>query len=147
MKAEKSGDLIQKHSLMCKLLALKANDRKTNPDELVYEIYRAAAAMKNKLTNEQLLLIDQWVNFYNKVSEPGLDKIKKEIKMDFIETTITEHVYNQGWIKGEIKGEIKGKVDGRKETAVNLLNMGIDVGVISQATGFNEKEIKQLTAL
>ena len=66
--------------------------------------------------------------------------------MDFIETTITEHVYNQGWIKGEIKGEIKGKVDGRKETAVNLLNMGIDVGLISQATGFNEKEIKQLTA-
>jgi predicted transposase YdaD len=63
--------------------------------------------------------------------------------MDFIETTITEHVYNQGWIKGEIKGEVKG----RKETAVNLLNMGIDVGIISQATGFNEKEIKQLTAL
>ena len=150
VKAEKSGELIQKHSLMCKLLALKANDRKTNPEELVYEIYRAAAAMKNKLTNEQLLLIDQWVSFYNKVSEPGLEKIKKEIKMDFIETTITEHVYNQGWIKGEIDGkadgEIEGEIKGRKNTAVNLLNMGIDVKVISQATGFNEKEIKQLTA-
>jgi len=62
--------------------------------------------------------------------------------MDFIETTITEHVYNQGWIKGETKGEVKG----RKKTAVNLLNMGIDVKVISQATGFDEKELKQLTA-
>jgi len=154
VKAEKSGELIQKHSLMCKLLALKANDRKTDPEELVYEIYRAAAAMKNKLTNEQLLLIDQWVSFYKKVSEPELEKIKKEVKMDFIETTITEHVYNQGWIEGEIKGKVDGKVDGkvegkvegRKETAVNLLNMGIDVKVISQATGFDEKEIKQLTA-
>ena len=79
--------------------------------------------------------------------------------MDFIETTITEHVYNQGWIKGETKGKVDGKVDGkiegeiegeikgRKNTAVNLLNMGIDVKVISQATGFNETEIKQLTAL
>jgi predicted transposase/invertase (TIGR01784 family) len=142
VKAEKSGELIAKHSLMCKLLALKANDRKTDPEELVYEIYRAVALMKNKLTNEQLLLIDQWVSFYKKVPEQKLEKIKKEIKMDFIETTITEHVYNQGWIKGETKG----KVEGRKETAVNLLNMGVDVKFISQATGFDEKEIKQLTA-
>jgi SOS response regulatory protein OraA/RecX len=62
--------------------------------------------------------------------------------MDFIETTITEHIYNQRWIKGEIKGEVKG----RKKTAVNLLNMGVDVKFISQATGFDEKEIKQLSA-
>ncbi|KHD04705.1 hypothetical protein PN36_11665 [Candidatus Thiomargarita nelsonii] len=127
---------------MCKLLTLKADDRKTNPDELVYEIYRAAAAMKDDLTNEQLLLIDQWVGFYKKVSEPRLDKIKKEIKMSFIETTITEHIYNQGWIKGEAKGETKGK----KETAINLLQMGIDVEIINQATGFSEKEIKQLSS-
>jgi uncharacterized protein (DUF2164 family) len=142
VKAEKSSELIAKHSLMCKLLALKANDRKTDPEKLVYEIYRAVALMKNKLTNEQLLLIDQWVSFYKKVSEPELEKIKKEIKMDFIETTITEHVYNQGWIEGETKGEVKG----RKKTAMNLLNMGVDVKFISQATGFDEKEIKQLTA-
>ncbi len=94
MKAEKSSELIRKHSLLCKLLTLKADDRKTNPDELVYEIYRAAAAMKDELTNEQLLLIDQWVSFYKKVSEQRLDKIKKEIKMSFIETTISEHIYN-----------------------------------------------------
>jgi len=42
---------------------------------------------------------------------------------------------------------IAGETKSRKETAVNLLNMGIDVGIISQATGFDEKEIKQLTAL
>jgi predicted transposase/invertase (TIGR01784 family) len=57
--------------------------------------------------------------------------------MSFIETTITEHVYNQGWIEGEAKG--------KKETAINLLKMGIDVKIINKATGFSEKEIKQLT--
>ena len=146
VKAEKSSELIKKHSLLCKLLTLKADDRKTNPDELVYEIYQAAAAMKNELTNEQLLLIDQWVNFYKKVSEKRLDQIKKEIKMSFIETTITEHIYNQGWTKGEAKGEAKGKAKGKKETAINLLKMGVDVKIINQATGFSEKEIKQLSS-
>jgi len=150
VKAEKSIDLIKKHSLMCKLLMLKADDRKTNPDELVYEIYRAAAAMKGELTNEQLLLIDQWVSFYKKVSDQRLDKIKKEIKMSFVETTITEHVYNQGWIKGEAEGkaegEAKGKAEGKKDTAINLLKMGIDVKIINQATGFSKEEIKQLAS-
>ena len=59
VKAEKSGNLIRKHSLMCKQLALKADDRKTDPSERVGEIYRAAALMKKKFTNEQLFLIEQ----------------------------------------------------------------------------------------
>lgn len=149
VKAEKSGDLIKKHSLMCKLLALKADDRKTDPSELVFEIYRAAAELKEEVTNEQLLLIDQWVSFYKKVSDQRLSKIKKEIKMDFVETTITEHVYNQGWIKGEAQGkaegEAQGEAQGRKKTAINLLKMGIDVQIITQATGFSDAEIKQMT--
>ena len=56
--------------------------------------------------------------------------------MNFIETTISEHIYNQGWIKGE--------ADGRKETAINLLNMGIDMKIIQKATGFSDAEIKQM---
>jgi predicted transposase/invertase (TIGR01784 family) len=144
VKAEKSSDLIKKHSLMCKLLTLKADDKKANPDELVYEIYKAAAAMKGELTNEQLLLIEQWVSFYKKVSKQRLDKIKKEVKMSFIETTITEHVYNQGWMKGEAEGKAEGEAEGKKETAINLLKMGIDVEIINKATGFSKKEIKQL---
>jgi predicted transposase/invertase (TIGR01784 family) len=148
VKAEKSSDLIRKHSLMCKLLALKADDRQTDADELVYEIYRAAAHLKEQLTNEQLLLIEQWVSFYKKVSNKRLDKIKKEIKMNFIETTISEHIYNQGWIKGEAEGrmdgEAKGEAKGRKNTAINLLNMGIDMDIIQKATGFSDAEIKQM---
>jgi predicted transposase/invertase (TIGR01784 family) len=133
VKAEKSGDLIRKHSLMCKLLALKADDKKTDPSELVFEIYRAANELKEKLTNEQLLLIEQWVRFYKKVSDQRLFQIKKESKMDFVETTITEHVYNQG------------EAEGRKKMVINLLKMGVDMDIITQASNFSEAEIKQLT--
>ncbi|MEK8015241.1 MAG: hypothetical protein VSS75_000130, partial [Candidatus Parabeggiatoa sp.] len=145
VKAEKSRDLIKKHSLMCKLLTLKADDRKIKPDELVYEIYRAAAAMKDQLTNEQLLLIEQWVNLYKKVSEKKLETIKKEVSMSFVETTNTEHGYNQGWIQGEVDGEAKGEAKAKKEMAINLLKMGIDVETIWKATGLEKDKIKQLS--
>ncbi len=58
VKSEKSGDLIKKHSLLCKLLAIKANNRGEDPEKLIREIYHAAARMKDRLTNDQLLLIE-----------------------------------------------------------------------------------------
>ncbi len=39
----------------------------------------------------------------------------------------------------------EGKKEGKKETAANLLKLGMDVKVISKATGLSEKEIKKLT--
>ena len=148
VKAEKSTDLIQKHSLLCKLLALKADDREAAPEELVYGIYRAAAEMREQLTNDQLLLLDQWVRFYKKVPDQRLEKIKKEVNMESTATTITEHIFNQGLIKGmregEVRGEAKGEAKGRKKTALNLLKMGMDIKIISQATGLSEDDIKQL---
>ena len=138
IKSEKSGGLIEKHSLLCKLLALKADDRGTDPEELVCEIYRAAAEMKDRLTNGQLLLLDQWVAFYKKISDRTLDRIKKEADMEFVETTISEHIFNQGILRG--------KAEGRKEAAANLLKLGIDIKIITQATGLSEEEIKQIAA-
>ncbi len=121
VKAENSGDLIKKHSMLCKLLALKANDKGTDPEKLVREIYHTASELKDRLTNEQLLLIDQWVNAYKKVADQTLDKIKKEVKMAFVATTITEHIQHESEIKGEIKGKIKGKI----ELLENLYTQGI----------------------
>ncbi|MCP4345424.1 MAG: hypothetical protein GY795_07850 [Desulfobacterales bacterium] len=142
VKAENSSDLIRKHSLLCKLLSLKADDRTADPEDLIREIYRAAAEMRNELTNEQLLLLNQWVSFYRKIPDEKLNRIKKEADMDAVETTITEHIFNQGVIKGEAKGEAKN----RKETAINLLKMGMDTNFITRATGLSKEEIKQLAA-
>jgi predicted transposase/invertase (TIGR01784 family) len=144
VKTEKSSELIRKHSLMCRLLALKADDRGTDPEELIREIYRAASEMKEKLTDEQLLLLEQWVAFYKKVPEQSLENIKKEVNMEFVETTISEHIFNQGMLKGISEGEARGKAEGRRESAANLLKIGIDMKIITQATGLSEEEIKKL---
>ncbi len=121
VKAEKSGELIQKHSLLCKLLALKANDEGTDPEQLIYEIYQAAAALKEQLTADQLLLIEQWVNFYKKVPEPVLKKIKQEVNMELVETTISEHIYNRGKAEGKTEGKAEGKAEGLLEGQLAVL--------------------------
>ena len=38
--SEKSSDLIEKYSLMCRLLALKADDSNVDSEALIYEIYK-----------------------------------------------------------------------------------------------------------
>jgi predicted transposase YdaD len=56
--------------------------------------------------------------------------------MSFIETTITEHLYNQGGIQGEAQGKIEGKaegkMEGKKETAINLLRRFLSKNVPSR---------------
>ncbi len=79
-------------------------------ESLLYEIYRTVAQMKDELGNDRLLLVNQWTDFYKKVPDETIDKIRKEIGMEFIETTISEHIFNQGRYEGEIKGEIKGEI-------------------------------------
>jgi len=122
---ETSRDLLNKHSLLCKLLALKANDEGMAPETLVYEIYQAVAQMKDQLTADQLLLVKQWVDFYKKVPEPVLQKIKQEVNMEFVETTISEHVYNQGKVEGKAEGKAEGLLEGQLVVLENLHQLGI----------------------
>ncbi len=136
VKAEKSRDLIKTHSLLCKMLALKADDRDADPEALVYEMYRAAAEMKKTLTTEQLLLLDQWIKAYKKVSDSTVHNIKKEITMEgLIETTITEHVFNQGVFKGreegKAEGEAKGEAKGEIAGQMKMLEMFHLLGKVS----------------
>ena len=113
VNSEKSGDLIKEHSLMCKLLALKAGDSDVGSKALIYEIYKYLEDMKNKLTNEEKLLAEQWVQAYKKVPEKTVEKIKQEVNMSFSATTITEHYVNVGWNKGKIEGKIEGEIEGK----------------------------------
>ena len=49
--------------------------------------------------------------------------------MDFVETTISEHIRNQGRLEGRLEGKIEGrtegKIEGRIETLENLYIQGI----------------------
>jgi len=84
-----SSELIQKESLLCKLLALKANDTDTDPEELVREIYQTVSQMKDQLPRDILLLIEQNVSFYKKISQEIFERIKKEVRMDDYPETIS----------------------------------------------------------
>lgn len=46
--------------------------------------------------------------------------------------------------KGEEKGKVEGKKENQKEIAKNLLNMGISVKQIIEATGLTKEEIDKL---
>lgn len=121
IKDEKSADLIRQHSLLCKMLALKADDRGVEQETLVREIYRAAAALRNQLTDDRLLLLEQWVNFYSRLHRQTVRAIKEETRMDMIATTISEHIFNQGLAKGEAEGEARGEVRGKIEGQLSML--------------------------
>ncbi len=125
VKDEKSQDLLKKRSLLCKLLALNADDKDIDAEKAIYEIYRAMAMAESVLTNDQKLLIERWIQTYKKVPDATVDKIKKEVKMSFVATTISEHIHNEGVIEGQIKGRNKGKIEGEIKAFEKLYNLGI----------------------
>ena len=45
---------------------------------------------------------------------------------------------------GRKEGREEGKIEEKKATAINLLDMNIDVGVIEKATGLSQAEILKL---
>ncbi|MBF0412364.1 MAG: hypothetical protein HQK70_06605 [Desulfamplus sp.] len=100
---------------MCKLLALKADDRGIEREYIIREIYNAAATMGENLDNEKKLLIEQWVSAYKELPEETVQKIKKEVKMTFTATTISEHYINEGRLEGIKEGKLEGKLEGIKE--------------------------------
>lgn len=121
------------------MLALKADVRGSEQEELVREIYRAAAEMKDVLSEDHLLLLEQWVNAYKKVSEPILKQIKEEIGMEFIATTISEHIFHEGLLQGKAEGiaegiaqgETRGEAKGLLEGQIKMLDMFHQVGLVS----------------
>ena len=50
----------------------------------------------------------------------------------------------EGREEGKIEGREEGKIEEKKATAINLLDMNIDVGVIEKATGLSQAEILKL---
>jgi hypothetical protein len=146
LKSHMSSELIQKESLLCKLLALKANDKGTDPEALVRDIYQTVSQMKDQLPRDILLLIEQFVSFYKKISLETFERIKKEVSMDDYPETISEYYILEGEKKGEMKATLS-IID-------NLINNNAaDWQFIASATGVDQqqyfemqKEYQQLEA-
>ena len=121
IKSERSADLINKHSLMCKLLALKADDRNTDRETLVYEIYSTAESMADLINNDKKLLIEQWVNAYSNIPHTSVEKIKKGVNMSYTATTISEHIWNEGKMEGKMEGVTEGEIKGEIKGQIKIL--------------------------
>ena len=150
LKTHMSSELIQKESLLCKLFALKANDKGTDPEALVRDIYKAVSQMKDQLPRDILLLIEQFVSFYKKISQEKFERIKKEVNMTDYPETISEFYILEGEKRGEKRGEMKATLS----IIDNLMkNNGSDWQFIASTTGVNQqqyfemqKEYQQLEA-
>lgn len=52
--------------------------------------------------------------------------------MEFVETTISEHIFNQGMIKGEIKGRTEGRIEGKIEGEIEALEKLYKQGILTE---------------
>ena len=106
---EKSSDLIKKHSVLCKLLALKADDRSIDREELVREILQFVASKQEMFDDEKLLMLHQFLDCYGQIPEDRYETIKREAEMTFVATHITEYYEHLGEQRGEKIGEQRGE--------------------------------------
>ena len=149
LKSHKSNELIQKESLLCKLLALKANDKDTDHETLVREIYQAVNKMKDQLPRDILLLIEQFVSFYKKISQESFERIKKEVNMTEYAETISEYYTLEGKKKGKEIGEKSGEKRGKMEATLSIIdnlikNKIADWESIAIATGVDQQQYVEM---
>ena len=50
----------------------------------------------------------------------------------------------EGRNEGRVEGRVEGREEGQKLTAINLLNMNMDISFIEKATGLSKEEILKL---
>jgi len=90
-------------------MALKADDSGCDRKDLIREIYQAAADQEDDLTSDQKLLIERFVSYYAQLTKKTVDKVKKEVKMTFVASTITEHIHHEGEMIAEARFEERMK--------------------------------------
>jgi len=105
LKEHKSAKLIKQQSLFLKIMALKADDTGCDRESLIREIYQAVAAQEKDLSSDQKLLIERFVTHYANLPMETVDKVKKEVKMTFVASTITEHIRHEGEMIAEARFE------------------------------------------
>jgi len=133
LKSHMSSELIQKQSLLCKLLALKANDKDTDPEKLVRQIYQSVSEMRETLSRDKLLLIEQFVSFYKKISHEIYERIKKEVDMTGYAETISDYYIQEG----------------ERKATLSIINKlldkgGVDWSFITNTTGVNQQQYNQM---
>jgi predicted transposase/invertase (TIGR01784 family) len=103
--------------------------------------------MEDILTDDIKLLIWQWIDFYKKIPEKTVEKIKQEVGMSYIATTITEHYQMQGRFEGKKEGKKEGIKEGIFKTARNMLKDSVPIETIKKYTGLGNEDIDRLNTI
>ena len=53
-------------------------------------------------------------------------------------------MFEEGQLAGEKRGRLEGEMVKQKSIAARMLTMGMDIAMISEATGMTEDEVKKL---
>ena len=88
--------------------------------------------------------------FDDVVGDAKLDGLSENEQKDYTEAMLEDYIrYTETLAareEGEAEGEAKGRAEGRAEVARNMLAMGMNVDVVTKATGLSEEEVQALEA-
>lgn len=92
----------------------------------------------------RLFLLAEIGNFTPEEHKQYLKSLENMGDYDNIINTTAEIAEKKGHEKGRAEGRIEGRIEGKVETARNLIELGLEVEVISKATGLSVEEIQKL---
>ena len=73
-----------------------------------------------------------------------IDLYSKEELDEWAKRVDRKQAIKEGKAEGKAEGRAEGKIESKLEIAQNMLNMNMDIKIISKATGLSENEIKNL---
>ena len=100
--------------------------------------------------NEKIQKAEKVIETLTKEQEEYLEELKEKGRMDHLSAlrAARNDGIEEGIAEGEARGEARGKIAGieenKRETAKNILELGIEIKIISKATGLTIEEIEKL---
>ena len=118
------------------------------PDDCVTDFEKWIYVLKHMETLERIPFETQKKIFKRLEDVADISSLKKEDMEKYEESQNMVDNYNLGmysaWLTGNEKGKLEGKLEGKIETAHNLLQMGLSVPQVMQATGLTQEQIEKL---
>jgi predicted transposase/invertase (TIGR01784 family) len=141
---ESNKELIENVYLFSALALMKASFKKNL--QIILEILKLWHEKGFTGERQSMLFFLKYISQTQEIRLDRLEKMLKESKIDGgeIMQTLAEQLKQEGIKIGEEKGIKVGEEGKAKETAKNLLEMGIDIDIISKATGLSKEEIEKL---
>ena len=78
------------------------------------------------------------------LTDKGFGKYVTSMVTEYDKRVIGGYFRQEGYEAGLAEGKAEGKAEGEKTAAKNFRDLGVDIAIISQATGLSEEDILAL---